>query len=336
MSDDLEPMTPTEGVEAFLAHRKPSVAESTYYNNQTTLEQFTAWCSDNEIDNLNDLSGRDLALFVAHRREKVKPITLQKNLSAIREFLSWAADIEAVPEGLNEKVHAPVVPDGSESRSIKLERPRAEKILEYLDRYEYASRDHVIMAILWRTGMRLSALRSIDLDDLEGDQFAIYLKHRPETDTPLKNKDRSERWVFLGPEWYSVVSEYIKVNRIETTDDYGREPLLTTKQGRISGGSIRNTVYRCCQPCFVADCPHDRDPETCEAVGAASVPSKCPSTRSPHAIRRGAITGHLLEDVPPEIVSDRMDVSLDVLYQHYDARQPDEKMEQRRKFLEGF
>jgi hypothetical protein len=28
-----------------------------------------------------------------------------------------------------------------------------------------------------------------------------------------------------------------------------------------------------------------------------------------------------------------MDVSLEVLYRHYDARRPDEKMEQRRKYL---
>lgn len=42
-----------------------------------------------------------------------------------------------------------------------------------------------------------------------------------------------------------------------------------------------------------------------------------------------AITGHFLEDVLPEIVSERLEVWLNVLYHQYKARQPDRKMEQR-------
>jgi len=37
--------------------------------------------------------------------------------------------------------------------------------------------------------------------------------------------------------------------------------------------------------------------------------------------------------VSPEIVSERMNVSLEILYKHYDARNQDEKMAVRRKHL---
>jgi site-specific recombinase XerD len=326
-------MAPEEGMDAFLSHRKPSVATSTYRNNRLILEQFVAWCKDNEIEDLNELSGRDLSRFVAHRREQVKPITLQKQLSGLRMALEYWADIEAVEPGLRERVHPPNVPDGSEAREIKLEKNRAEQILGHLDRYEFASRRHVIMAILWRTGVRLSALRAIDLDDLLYDQYAIEMHHRPETETPLKNDTASERWVFLGPEWFQVVDEYVETNRFDVRDDHGREPLLTSRQGRLSEGAIRDTVYRATHPCLMGGCPHDRDIDECPATGATNHASKCPSGRSPHAIRRGAITAHLLDDVPPDVVSDRMDVSLDVLYRHYDARKQGEKMNQRRKYL---
>lgn len=82
LRDPLVPMTPEEGIERFLEYREPNVAKPTFQNNQTTLEQFLAWCHDEEIDNLNDLSGRDLADFVRFRRQQVKPISLQKELSA--------------------------------------------------------------------------------------------------------------------------------------------------------------------------------------------------------------------------------------------------------------
>lgn len=42
-----------------------------------------------------------------------------------------------------------------------------------------------------------------------------------------------------------------------------------------------------------------------------------PDGKSPEtAIRRGSITHHLSEDVPEKVVSDRMNVSLDVLEKH--------------------
>jgi len=62
--------------------------------------------------------------------------------------------------------------------------------------------------------------------------------------------------------------------------------------------------------------------------------STCPSSVSPHAIRRGSITYHLSEDVPEKVVSDRMNVSLDVLEKHYDRRSKQEKSEQRREYIE--
>lgn len=61
--------------------------------------------------------------------------------------------------------------------------------------------------------------------------------------------------------------------------------------------------------------------------------SKCPSSRSPHALRRGSITHHLREGTPEKVVSDRMNVSSDILERHYDRRSEREKMESRREFL---
>ena len=333
MSDGLEPLPPSEGIDMFLEHRSPSIRESSMQNARHRLSVFLEWCEEEGIDNLNDLTGRDLSRFVSWRQSDVAPITLQKQLSSVRMALRWWADIEAVEDGLAEKLHAPELPDGAESREVFLEADRAKQALRYFDRHHYASRDHALIALIWRTGMRRGAVRALDVDDLDEDDQAIRVEHRPETGTPLKNGDGGSRWVYLGPRWYQILADYVdNPDRKDVVDEHGRRPLFTTRQGtRPTGHSIYKWVIRALHPCTYAECPHGRTRSECEALDSDSSPSKCPSARSPHAVRRGAITNHLNEDTAPETVSERMDVSLEVLYEHYDARTEREKMAVRRQ-----
>lgn len=333
MSEELQPLTPSEGVDMFLEHRSPSIRESSMQNARHRLSVFLEWCEEEEIDNLNDLTGRDLSLFVSWRQGDVAPITLQKQLSSVRMALRWWADIEAVKDGLAEKLHAPELPDGAESREVFLAADRAKQILRYFDRHHYASRDHALIALIWRTGMRRGAVRALDVDDLDEEDLAIRVENRPETGTPLKNGDGGSRWVYLGPRWYQILEGYVNnPDRPDITDEHGRRPLFTTQQGtRPSGNSIYKWLMRALHPCTYTECPHGRTPSDCEARGKDGNLAECPSARSPHAVRRGAITNHLNEETAPETVSERMDVSLEVLYEHYDARTEREKMAVRRQ-----
>jgi site-specific recombinase XerD len=335
MSDELVPLDPEQGVERFLSHKRPSWRESTVYNAETRTRVFLDWCEEAEIENLNELSGRDLDAWVRWRQKQIKPISLQKQLSTIREALRYWEMIEAVEDGLAEKLHAPELPDGAEAKDEHITTERAEAILENLDRYWFGSRRHVVFALLWRTGMRRGALRAIDVDDLDEEEHAIELRHRPETDTQLKNGERGERDVYLGPRWFGIVEGYLNnPERPDVTDDHGRQPLITTVHGRASENTLYTTVHKATQPCHYGDCPHDRDPDDCEAIGAANVPSKCPSSVSPHSIRRGRITHDLNHGRPPEAITKRADVSLGVLEKHYDARSKREKMDVRKQFFE--
>lgn len=122
----------------------------------------------------------------------------------------------------------------------------------------------------------------------------------------------------MGPLAYLSISFYnIAHHRDDVTDDYGREPLLTSSRGRLSEGSIRGTVYEITQPCYIGECPHDDDPDTCDVTKNGKRAS-CPSSRSPHSIRRGSITDHLRDGTPQEVISDRSDVSKGALDRHYD------------------
>jgi hypothetical protein len=102
----------------------------------------------------------------------------------------------------------------------------------------------------------------------------------------------------------------------------------------VSDSTIRSYCYQIPRPCtYGQDCPHDRDPDACAAVESDNS-AKCPSSVSPHPFRRGAITHYLHSDVPETAVSDRANVTRDVIDQHYDQRTQKEKMEQRRQYLD--
>ena len=334
MSTDLRPLAPEEGVDRFLQMREQNGnRETTLQNDKTRMNHFLRWCEEEEIENLNDLTGRQLSGFVEWRCEQVKEVTVEKQLSSIREALRYWANIEAVTAGIAERIYAPQLKDVDDTKDVHLDPERAERMLSYLDRYQYASRDHVVLALLWRTGMRRSAIRSLDVDDLQPEEHAVRLEHRIDEGTRLKNGEGSERWVFLGPRWFSIVEDYLdNPARNDVTDEYGRRPLITT-EGRPTGDTYYKWVNRLTQPCEYGECPHDRDPETCEARGSDGYPSLCPSSRSPHAIRRGAITEHLRKGTSPDVVSERMNVGLETLYKHYDARSERDKMTVRKDTL---
>lgn len=332
---DLESLEPEVAVDLYLQQRSGEVSSETLKTHSYRMQSFVDWCEQEGIDNMNDVTGRDLHSYRVHRREvdELKPVTLQGQLSTLRVFLGFCASIDAVPEGLRDKIILPTVSDEEMASRTTLAADRADYILDYLGMYHYASLTHVIFMLLWRTGMRMGSLRAIDMKDYDSDEQALRLVHRPRTDTPLKNGKNGERWVALSPRLTAMMDSFIEGPRPDVQDEHGRTPFLTTSKGRCSRTNIRRHVYKWTRPCFVENgCPHNRDPENCEAA-AHNTASKCPSSRSPHDLRSGAITAHLMDDVPVEIVSDRMDVSQDVLDRHYDRRSERDKMAQRRKYL---
>ncbi|ELY64719.1 tyrosine-type recombinase/integrase [Natrinema versiforme] len=339
---NLEPISPEQALDMYVEGRRDELSDQTLPSQVYRLEAFTQWCDEEDIENLNTLTGRDLYSYRVWRREgkgegreEVATITLRGQLSTLRTFLRFCADIDAVPEDLYSKVPLPTVSASEGVSDTTLEPNRVVEILDYLQRYEYASRRHVTLLLLWHTGARMGGIRSLDLEDcdLEDDSPGLQFSHRPETDTPLKNGQKGERWNGISGYVAGVLQDYIDGPRDDVTDDHGRSPLLTTTHGRPSGGTIRSTMYAITRPCWRGEgCPHDRDIDECEAT-VHTLASKCPSSRSPHDVRSGRVTAYRRDGVPRRVVGDRLDASNQVLDRHYDRRNAREKADQRRDYL---
>ncbi|QGA84100.1 XerD/XerC family integrase [Halomicrobium sp. LC1Hm] len=342
MSADLEALSPERGVEMYLNSKQDEYTEATLTGHKYRLEAFLQWCKEEEIENLNEISGRDLYEYRIWRREgqgedrePVEQITLRGQLATLRTFLRFAAEVDAVPQDLRTKVPLPTLSGGSGVSDSTLEPERATGILDYLNQYYYASRQHVVMLLLWHTGCRVGGLRALDLDDceLEGDTPGLQFVHRPEKGTPLKNDTKGERWNSISQRVARIVSDYVEGQRDVVTDEYGRRPLITTTKGRAAISTLRNTLYRITRPCWRNEgCPHNRDIESCEATEPHKK-STCPSARSPHDVRSGRVTAYRRNDVPKQVVSDRLNASGQILDKHYDRRGEREKAEQRRDYL---
>lgn len=334
MTPYLEPLDPATARDMYLDERRSELADETIQSHAYRLKQFVQWCDQDGLENLNNLSGRDIHRFRVKRRNEddLATATMKGQLATLRMYLRFCASVDAVEPGLDEKIILPTT-TAEDARDELIDSERAAAILEHLETYRYATLEHALFEVLWHTGLRIGAGTGLDIGDYDADEQFLELVHRPDHGTTLKNGVASERFVGLNDRVCSVLDDWLEVNHPGSMDDHDREPLFATQRSRLSKNRARTIAYQYTRPCvYKSTCPHDRDIESCEALPTAQAHA-CPSALSPHPIRRGAITYHLQNDVPEKIVSDRMDVGASVLDRHYDQRTNREKLDQRRRYL---
>lgn len=330
----LKPTPPQDAVERFVKDKQPEVTEKTIRNYRYSLGRFCDWLNDDGTTNLNNLDSEQLQRFKTYRLEQVAVITCRQDMLVLKQFLQFCEHIHAVPRDLSEMVRIPSVGPDDEICDDVLSREEAQEVLNYLQKYEYASNRHVTLLILWKTGMRLGGLRALDVEDFDDVRPALQLRHRPSTGTLLKNKEKSERDVLISPETAEVVADYVEQTRPDVEDEYGRRPLLASESGRVVGTTIQRYVYGATRPCIYngGSCPFDRDPESCEAL-SWNGSSKCPGSVSPHALRRGYVTAARNAGQPKDVTGERVNMSGDVLDKHYDKGTSAEKAKRREEYL---
>jgi site-specific recombinase XerD len=312
-------------IDSFLTEREGNKSESTIYNNRSHLADFNGWCADNNHTTVGDLDPFVILDYKNHVEDRVQKTTLRGYVSTMREFLRFCNRMDVTDGNLAESIEFPSLNDGEGTRDTMLDFETIEEIEAFLDRYEYGQFRHIVFGLLWHTGCRMGALRSLDLDDYtpasetQKGVARLQFHHRPKEDTPLKNGLGSERTVNLKPKFASLIEGYIDHHRKDVTDDYGRFPLVTTSHGRPALSTIQGQVYSLTRPCvYSGSCPHGYSQSECEATEYDKAP-KCPSSVSPHPLRRGSITYHLKnEGWTYEECSLRFNVSVSTLKDHYD------------------
>nr|WP_306055370.1 site-specific integrase [Natronococcus sp. AD5] len=157
------------------------LADATIQSHRYRLKQFVQWCERDGIDNLNELSGRDIHRFRVKRRneDELATASMKGQLATLRMVLRFCGTINATQPGLNEKITLPTTTE-DDARSELLNPDRAQKILEFLEQYRYARLEHALLEVLWHTGLRIGAAIGLDIKDYNSDEQYLTLVHRPE------------------------------------------------------------------------------------------------------------------------------------------------------------
>jgi integrase len=329
----LESLTPEDAVEAYLNERESELSESSLRNQRYRLGQFLDRCEEAGLEDMNEMTGRRAYEYKQWRSEGIKPITLKTSPDTLRVFLRFCERIEAVPQGVHQKVSPPSITGTGDQNDAMIDTEAVDQILGYLDRWEYANPTYAAFYLLWHTGIRIGSVGALDLDDYNSEEGYVEIHHRPETGTQLKNKERGECHVNLSRDVCDVLDGYVEFNHGKTADEHGRMPLLGTSYGRPTHDDPSEDL-----PGDLALRVHQRVPAgpRHRRLRGDGTPSneQVLVERVPNAIRRGSITHHLKAGVPKEAVSDRMNVSDEVLEKDYDARTAGKRRSQRSSSLD--
>ena len=293
------------------------------------------------VETTDDLTSEDVERYDKWRKyesldrdEPLSDTTLGDDMYLFREFIQHLIEHRMAPVRFEKCVNIPEVDyesgDGVDEK--KLDPEIAKAALEYLRKYEYADVEHIAMELMCQSGPRKNGLRGRNVPDFDYEERVIKYEHREANS--LKNNETSEREVTLYDNLPEYIEDYLEDQRPDETDDEGREPLLTKGDGRISPSMLQKIAYKWTRPCAVGlGCPHDRDPEECEAAQKNNSAYKCPSSRAPHHIRTGYITDQKNRGVSSDAIDQRCDVSPRVQDLHYDL--PDDT-EERERFEDEF
>lgn len=133
--------------------------------------------------------------------------------------MKFRANNGLVDGELVDAVEIPVVENGEDVDDTSIDPDLVESILDYLYKYEDAERKHCVFQLIWYTCMRMGTVRALDVDDFSAKKQELNVRHRPESETPLKNGYAAERTVNLGKKTADLLEDYVDLKRHDIEDE---------------------------------------------------------------------------------------------------------------------
>jgi site-specific recombinase XerD len=313
--------------------RRRNRSPATVAQYKRTIPVFLSFAKQHETTLPGELTTTLVDQWVSHLfAEYNADATICTYTRNIRAWLRWIHKRDLCSESVYRILDKQELGLSPNARDEALSSPEAEERLRNLRQQRFGTALHALLELTWNTGLRIGEIQSLDLTDFDGSGKEIIVRHRPEEGTRIKNgreqdgaSGDGERNILLHQNVVDALTGYVQSERLETTDEFQREPLFTTAHGRPARSTLRRWIYEATS-CRWAD--HSSEQLACD--GQCDPDSNiCPYSYYPHAIRRGAIVTHLGNGLRPDRATERFDVSVDVIRAHYDPRSKSRRKDDR-------
>lgn len=214
------------------------ILRKVYYNNKENLNK------DIEDENLNinkifnksfisDINIQDMYSYISYLDNELNDnaSTRSRKISALRSFYKYLhQEIEIIDNNITEKLRNPKI---QKRQPVYLTLSETELLLETIneEKNEFLrNRDMAIVFTFLTTGMRLSELVSVDLNDIKDDHFTII------------GKGNKERTIYLTKNCIDLIDNYIMIRKNYLKDIKIDALFISTRKKRISNRAVQSTV----------------------------------------------------------------------------------------------
>lgn len=205
-------------------------------NFQSDLEK--SKIDSNKIFNkqfINDINIQDMYAYISHLDNELNDntSTRSRKISALRSFYKYLhQEIEMIDNNISEKLRNPKI---QKRQPVYLTLSETEHLLATISKEKnefLRNRDMAIVFTFLTTGMRLSELVSVNLNDIKNDHFSII------------GKGNKERTIYLTKNCIDLIDNYITIRKKYLKDKKIDALFISTRKNRISNRAVQSTVEK--------------------------------------------------------------------------------------------
>ncbi len=222
------------------------------------LAQLSAFCQQNKLTHWSELQQHHIQTFAAQRhRSGLSGRSVQRELSAIRTFFNYLLKNLLASDNPARRVRAPKSP---QKLPKTLDLDRISGMLEQRPDNELEQRDLAMWELFYSSGLRLSELTNLNLDDLDHRAGMLLVRH---------GKGDKSRQLPVGSHALSAIDRWLTVRSTVAVID--ETALFVSQRGhRIAPRTVEARLVRWCRKLGLPESIH------------------------PHMLRH-SFAGHLLE-----------------------------------------
>ncbi len=221
----------SQQIQQFLEYleRVKQYSKHTVNGYRRDLNRFQALCEAEDIARADQVHTSHVRQFASQlHRQGRQPRSIQRSLSALRSFFNFLARDGALQQNPANGVQAPRL---RQRLPKALDADQVERYLQAQGDSDIELRDQAMAELFYSSGLRLSELAGLDLDDVDRRQGLV----------TVTGKGRKTRTVPVGGVALEALAAWIKVR----TAPAGENALFLSSRGkRISPRSIQARLQR--------------------------------------------------------------------------------------------